>query len=84
LYYRGYYELHFSKDKVDANFFGLPTIREKNGWEIPIANFTVQNGANRLQRPVAGGVVESGSLKFGKMVQNNLTLDTSNGKWFKS
>jgi alkaline phosphatase D len=84
LYYRGYYELHFTKDKVDANFFGIPTIREKQGWEIPIANFTVENGANRLRRPVGGGLVGSGSLKFGKMVQNNLTVDTSNGKWFKS
>jgi alkaline phosphatase D len=83
LYYRGYYELHFTKDKVDANFFGIPTIREKKGWEIPIANFTVENGANKLQRPVGGGVVGSGSLKFGKMVQNNLTVDTSDGKWFK-
>jgi alkaline phosphatase D len=32
---------------------------------------------------VGGGVVGSGSLKFGKMVQNNLTVDTSDGKWFK-
>jgi len=84
LYYRGYYELHFTHDKVDANFFGIPTIREKKGWEIPIANFTVRAGENRLQRPVAGGVVESGSLKFGKTVQNNLTHDTSNGSWFFS
>lgn len=84
LYYRGYYELHFTKDKVDANFFGVPQIRMKHGWEIPIANFTVLSGANKLQRPVAGGVVESGSLKNGKMVQTNLTLDTSNGTWFES
>jgi alkaline phosphatase D len=84
LYYRGYYELHFTRDKVEANFFGLPTIRQKNGWEIPIANFTVKSGENRLQRPVGGGVVESGSLKFGKTIQTNLTVDTSNGSWFKS
>ncbi|KAL5116113.1 hypothetical protein ACEQ8H_006009 [Pleosporales sp. CAS-2024a] len=84
LFYRGYYELHFTKDKVDANFFGIPEIRVKHGWEIPIANFTVLNGENKLQRPVAGGVVESGSLKYGKMVQTNLTLDTSSGKWFES
>jgi alkaline phosphatase D len=84
LYYRGYFELHFTKDKVDANFFGTPQIRVKHGWEIPIANFTVMNGANKLQRPVAGGVVESGSLKNGQMVQTNLTLDTATGKWFES
>jgi alkaline phosphatase D len=32
LFYRGYYELHFTRDKVDARFFGLPTTREHNGW----------------------------------------------------
>ncbi|KAH8728226.1 phosphodiesterase/alkaline phosphatase D precursor [Phaeosphaeriaceae sp. PMI808] len=84
LYYRGYYELHFTRDKVDAKFFGLPTILTRNGWEIPIANFTVLSGENRLQRPVAGGIVESGSLKFGKVVQNNVTLDTDKGTWFIS
>jgi alkaline phosphatase D len=83
LYYRGYYELHFTKDKVEANFFGTPKTREKHGWEIPIANFTVLNGKNRLQRPVGGGVVESGSLKYGKMVMTNLTVDTTNGTWFE-
>lgn len=84
LYYRGYFELHFSPDEVQANFFGLPTVVTRNAWEIPIANFTVKNGANRLQRPVAGGVVESGSLKYGKVVQTNVTLDTHNGTWFVS
>jgi alkaline phosphatase D len=84
LYYRGYYELHFSHEKVVANFFGLPTTRQMNGFEIPIANFTVKAGENRLQRPVAGGVVQSGSLKFGRTVQSNLTYDTGNKTWFKS
>jgi alkaline phosphatase D len=84
LYYRGYYELHFTRDKVEANYFGLPTILKRNGWEIPIANFTVKSGENRLQRPVAGGLVESGSLKFGKVVQNNITYDTNNKTWFIS
>ena len=56
----------------------------RNGWEIPLANFTVLAGENKLQRPVGGGVVESGSLKFGKRVQNNITLDTNSGEWFVS
>lgn len=84
LYYRGYFELHFTHDKVDANFFGTPTTVTRNGWEIPLANFTVIAGENKLQRPVGGGVVESGSLKFGKRVQNNITLDTNSGEWFVS
>lgn len=83
-YYRGYYELHFSPEEVKANYFGMPTVVTRNAWEIPLANFTVKAGANKLQRPVAGGVVESGSLKFGKTVQSNITLDTSNGTWFVS
>jgi alkaline phosphatase D len=84
LYYRGYYELHISGDEVVANFFGMPTVVSRNGWEIPLANFTVKSGENRLQRPVAGGIVESGSLKGGKTVQTNATLDTGNGTWFVS
>ncbi|KAK3082216.1 hypothetical protein LTS18_010633 [Coniosporium uncinatum] len=84
LYYRGYYELHFDHDKVVANFFGLPTIVERNAWEIPIANFTVVAGENRLHRPVGEGVAESGTLKGGEIVQTNLTVDTETGGWFVS
>lgn len=84
LYYRGYYELHISPEQVLANFFGMPTVVSRNGWEIPLANFTVQSGANKLQRPVGGGVVESGSLKGGQTQQTNITVDTNNGTWFVS
>lgn len=84
LYYRGYYELHISKDEVQASYFGMPTVVSRNGWEISLANFTVKSGANKLQRPVGGGVVEGGSLKGGKTVQTNATLDTGNGTWFVS
>ncbi|KAF2874066.1 PhoD-like phosphatase-domain-containing protein [Massariosphaeria phaeospora] len=84
LYYRGYYELHFSADEVEAKYFGLPTVVSRNGWEIPIANFTVKAGENKLQRPVGGGVVESGSLKGGERKETNLTVDTNNGTWFIS
>lgn len=84
LYYRGYFELHVSPAKVEARYFGLPTVVQRNGWEIPLANFTVEAGANRLQRPVAGGVVESGSVKGGQTVQTNITTDTNDGAWFVS
>lgn len=84
LYYRGYFELHISPDKVDANFFGLPTVVNRTGWEIPIANFTVEAGANKLRRPVGGGLVESGSLKGGETRETNVTVDTSDGTWFVS
>lgn len=84
LYYRGYYELHISSERVLANYFGMPTVVARNGWEIPLANFTVEAGANKLQRPVAGGVVESGSLKGGQTRQTNITVDTNDGTWFVS
>lgn len=84
LYYRGYYELHLTPERAVANFFGVPTTVTRNGWEIPLANFTVEAGGNRLQRPVGGGVVESGSLKGGETRQTNVTVDTNNGTWFVS
>ncbi|KAJ9666788.1 hypothetical protein H2201_003192 [Coniosporium apollinis] len=76
LYYRGYYELHISQEAVEAQYFGIPTTRTRNSLEISLANFTVRSGENRLARPVAGGVVESGFLKGGRVVQTNVTYDT--------
>ena len=80
-YYRGYFELQISHESVVANFYGVPTVAERNGFEISVANFTVKNGENRLQRPVAGGVVQSGALKGGNATFSNLTLDTNSGKY---
>ncbi|KAI1375979.1 PhoD-like phosphatase-domain-containing protein [Hypoxylon crocopeplum] len=85
LYYRGYYELSISHEKVDAAFFGIPTTTLRNGYEIPMANFTVIAGENRLHRaegsPAAGNV-QTGSLKGGKPTLKNMTHDTATGKWF--
>jgi alkaline phosphatase D len=85
LYYRGYFELSIGYDAVNASFFGLPSVTTRNGYEIPLANFTIKHNANRLDRQAASfGVktVESGSLKGGKTVGTNLTFDTSTGEWF--
>jgi alkaline phosphatase D len=41
----------------------------------------VAAGGNHLQRPIAGGKVESGALKGGEVRHSNLTLDTNTGKW---
>jgi alkaline phosphatase D len=84
IYYRGYFELHIGYDAVEAQYFGIPTIVTRNPDEISLANFTVQSGANRLQRPVAGGVVESGSLKFGQVKATNATNNTETGVWYVS
>ncbi|KAI1411215.1 phosphodiesterase/alkaline phosphatase D precursor [Hypoxylon sp. FL1857] len=85
LYYRGYFELSISHEKVDAFFFGIPTTTVRNGYEIPLANFTVVAGENKLHRTngsPAVGNVETGSLRGGKPTYSNLTHDTETGKWF--
>ncbi|CZS96096.1 related to alkaline alkaline phosphatase/phosphodiesterase PhoD [Rhynchosporium agropyri] len=87
LYYRGYYELSLDKKSANASYFGMPTIATRNGYEISLANFTVIAGENKLQRTngvVGGGVVESGSLKFGHTSGGNLTNDTATGSYFVS
>ncbi|KAK7611225.1 PhoD-like phosphatase-domain-containing protein [Phyllosticta paracitricarpa] len=80
-YYRGYYELHVSYDAVRARFFGMPTLVHRTALEVSLANFTVLRDANALQRPVAGGIVESGTLKNGKTIQTNLTNNTLTGHY---
>lgn len=83
LYYRGYFELHISQDSVEANFFGIPTLSNRNPDEISLANFTVLNGANALDRdPVPGnGVVGNGALRGGRTVPMNITNNTDTGVW---
>ncbi|KAK7977758.1 hypothetical protein PG988_005248 [Apiospora saccharicola] len=91
LYYRGYYELSIDYASINASFFGVPTNRIRQGYEVSLANFTVLNGENALHRSSAGsgaaaaaalgGVVESGSLKQGQVRQTNLTLDTATGEY---
>ena len=84
LYYRGYFELHFTYEKVEARYFGMPTIVTRNPYEISLVNFTVKSGENKLARPVGGGVAESGSLKNGMIKQTNITNNTETGKYFIS
>ncbi|KAK3489867.1 PhoD-like phosphatase-domain-containing protein [Neurospora crassa] len=80
-YYRGYFHLSIKKSKIDAQFFGSPSVATRNGWDLPLANFTVLAGDGHLQRPVGGGRVEAGSLKGGKTAGTNVTLDTNGWKW---
>lgn len=80
-YYRGYFELQVGYDAVHASYFGMPTVATRNPLEISLANFTVVNGANKLQRPVGGGKVESGYLKSGQVQMTNSTYDTQNQSW---
>jgi alkaline phosphatase D len=84
LYYRGYFEMSISHKAVHASFFGMPNIATRNGYEISLANFTVLSGENKLMRTngvVAGGNVESGSLKFGVVTGTNSTNNTATGHY---
>lgn len=82
LYYRGYYELYITHEKVDAQYFGIPTIVQRVPYEVSMANFTVMNGANAVQRPVGGGVVAAGALKVGQTMWTNVTNNTLTGEYF--
>ena len=83
LFFRGYYELVVGYDSVNASFYGIPSTIVRNGYELSLANFTVKAGENRLHRPLAGGSVESGSLRGGKTLGSNITHDTATGRWFQ-
>jgi alkaline phosphatase D len=89
LYYRGYFELAISKEAVNAKYFGMPTIVDRNSHEIPLANFTVMSGENKLHRTggtVVSKPVENGAVKFGQVKQTNITnsTDVVGGFWFVS
>jgi len=85
LFYRGYFELSIDYASVNASFFGIPTTRIRQGYEISLANFSVVAGENKLHRSsgsAAVGTVESGSLKNGEMVPTDLVHDTATGEYF--
>ncbi|KAH7044618.1 alkaline phosphatase-like protein [Macrophomina phaseolina] len=76
LWHRGYIELTLTAERAEARFFGIPDVKRRSGMEVSLANFTVLAGEGRLERPVAGGMVESGSLKGGETRMTNQTVDT--------
>ncbi|KAM7205154.1 alkaline phosphatase [Naviculisporaceae sp. PSN 640] len=80
-YYRGYFILSVGQKAVKAEYFGSPSIATRNGYDIPLANFTVNAGENHVARPIGGGKVEAGALRDGKTVSTNVTLDTTNSTW---
>lgn len=81
VYYRGYYELTIGQDAVQARYYGVPTVVQRTPYEVSLANFTVERDANAVKRPIAGGIVESGAVKGGRVVQTNLTYDTATGQY---
>ncbi|KAI1780031.1 PhoD-like phosphatase-domain-containing protein [Hypoxylon cercidicola] len=80
-YYRGYFLLTVTPDALEARYYGSPSVASRNSWDLPLANFTVVAGENRLARPVAGGSVEAGFLRGGETTPTNVTLNTDTGEW---
>ncbi|CAG9983238.1 unnamed protein product [Clonostachys byssicola] len=80
-YYRGYFILHLNHEKMTAQFFGSPSVATRNGWDLPLANLTMLPGVNHLERPVAGGRVETGALRGGEVKHTNLTFNTETNEW---
>ncbi|KAI0140929.1 PhoD-like phosphatase-domain-containing protein [Hypoxylon sp. NC0597] len=80
-YYRGYFLLTVTPEKLEARYYGSPSVASRNSWDLPLANFTVVAGANKLSRPVAGGSVEAGYVRGGDTNPTNVTLNTDTWKW---
>ena len=67
---------------VLTHFAGSPSVATRNSWDLPLANFTVESGANHLARPIADGRAESGALKLeGEILHSNLSMNTETGEW---
>lgn len=60
---RGYFELYLSRQNATAVYYGIPNVRTRNTNESVLATFVVEDKANKLMRPVSGGVVAGGALR---------------------
>ena len=60
---RGYFELHLSRSNATAKYYGIDDVRTRNSDEKVLATFVVEDKANKLSRPVAGGQVAGGALR---------------------
>jgi alkaline phosphatase D len=49
----------------------MPAVVNRDPLELSLANFTVKGRESNLASPVAGGVVESGTLKGGETKVTN-------------
>ena len=58
-------ELFISRSNATAKYYGIDDIRTRNTQETLLATFTVQDKANKLTRPVAGGSIKGGALRPG-------------------
>ncbi|EIN07516.1 hypothetical protein PUNSTDRAFT_114943 [Punctularia strigosozonata HHB-11173 SS5] len=61
--YRGFFTLTIDPHTLNATYYAMRNISNPNLDGFASAHFVVQNGANKLMRPVAGGSVQAGILK---------------------
>ncbi|KAH9946357.1 PhoD-like phosphatase-domain-containing protein [Epithele typhae] len=61
--YRGFFTLELTPKTANATYFAMRNISNPNFDSFASATFIVDAGANKLQRPVAGGKVLAGALK---------------------
>ncbi|GJE95207.1 alkaline phosphatase D family protein [Phanerochaete sordida] len=61
--FRGFFTLTLDTEKANATYWAMSNTSFANLDGFPSAQFIVQKDANKLQRPVAGGVVRAGVLK---------------------
>ncbi|KAF9500934.1 hypothetical protein BDN71DRAFT_1380970 [Pleurotus eryngii] len=62
-FFRGFYTLTVDVHQIKADFFAMRNITIPNLEAFVSASFVVENGANKLKRPVAGGKINAGALK---------------------
>lgn len=58
-------ELFLSRTNATAKYYGIADVRTRNTDESLLATFVVKDKANKLSRPIAGGVVTGGALGRG-------------------
>lgn len=73
--HRGYFEIEFTKNDCNAQFYGYTNNSLPNSEELLVAQFNVKKGANKLSRPINYGIApNSGSLQA-------QTVDYSKQTW---
>ncbi|KAF9443046.1 PhoD-like protein [Macrolepiota fuliginosa MF-IS2] len=63
-FFRGFFTLTLDSSVLNATYYSMRNVTYRNLDGFASAHFTVKAGENRLSRPVAGGKVLSGALKY--------------------
>ncbi|KAJ8078631.1 hypothetical protein PM082_012914 [Marasmius tenuissimus] len=82
-FYRGFFTLTIDTESIKATYYAMRNISYPNLDAFVSAHFVVQAGANKLQRPVAGGEenVKAGTLKINGTKSNQMRTDTKSSRW---